>query len=251
MNSPRAESILGRLRRTYLPWPAPSHSTRRGWRRGPLVAPFTLCYLVASWALFLSNVERRSGKYWIDEERVDAFLFRIPDLSERPLHALAALATAPWLNHDSEQIVYVTVLLLLFGLAFEANEGTRTTILTFFGTTLSGALSAGVLLHLIYPEFVDSSFLAHAWTRTWSGASAGCFGLMGATAARARRPWPLLALFLTWEVYVAVWQLRQYTPAFHLTALATGFVALRYAVPWARRRGSRAAHRTLEFRGDQ
>jgi hypothetical protein len=94
---------------------------------------------------------------------------------------------------------------------------------------------AGVLLHLLYPEVLDNAFLAHAWERTWSGGSAGCFGLMGAIAARARRPWVLLGLFAAWEINVVVWYLRQYTPAFHLSALATGFVALRYAGPIADR----------------
>jgi hypothetical protein len=45
----------------------------------------------------------------------------------------------------------------------------------------------------------------------------------------------LLGLFAAWEINVVVWYLRQYTPAFHLSALATGFVALRYAGPIADR----------------
>jgi hypothetical protein len=228
--------MFSRLRRTYLPWAARAGRAERGRRRGPLAAPFVCVYLAVSWAIFLPNAARRNGKYWIDEERVEPYLYRIPDLSERPLHALGTLVTAPWLNHDSEQIVYVTVLLLLFGLVFEANEGTRTTLLVFFGTTFAGALGAGMLLHVIYPDLIDTAFFARAWARTWSGGSAGAFGLMGALAARTRRPWPLLALFLAWETYVAFWQLHQYTPAFHLTALLSGFVALRYAIPQARRR---------------
>jgi hypothetical protein len=109
-------------------------------------------------------------------------------------------------------------------------------------------LGAGALLHLVYPELLDNSFTAHAWERTWSGGSAGCFGLMGALAARARKPWPLLALFAAWETYVAIWQLHQYTPAFHITALVTGFVTLRYAAPLARRRWLAIVARAREHR---
>jgi hypothetical protein len=129
--------------------------------------------------------------------------------------------------------VYVTVLLLGFGAAFECHEGTRLTALVFLGTTLAGALFAGVLLHLLYPEVFSGPFFARAWNRTWSGGSAGAFGLMGAFAARARRPWPLLALFGLWELAVALLYLREYTSAFHIPALLIGFSALRW--PSARR----------------
>ena len=100
----------------------------------------------------------------------------------------------------------------------------------FFGTTLAGALVAGLLLHALYPEHWNTAFAEHAWNRTWSGGSAGTFGLLGALAARARRPLPLLALFVLWEANVVWWYLREYTPAFHLTALAVGFLVARYAV---------------------
>jgi len=50
---------------------------------------------------------------------------------------------------------------------------------------------------------------------------------MGALAARARRPVPLLALFAVWEINVVRWYLKEYTPAFHLTALTVGFLLAR------------------------
>ena len=54
---------------------------------------------------------------------------------------------------------------------------------------------------------------------------------MGALAARALRPWLLLGLFALWEINVAIWYLEEYTPAFHLTALLTGFLVTRRALP--------------------
>ena len=230
-----------------LHWSLSPAGSRGRWARGRRAAPFTLVYLAASWALFVPAAKRSEGHYSIDEDRVAAYIFRIPDLSENRPRAVRSLATAPWLNHDDVQLVYVTLLLLLFGLRFEAREGTRTTVLLFFGTTLAGAVGAGSLLHLLYPGTADSGFLAHAWGRTWSGGSAGSFGVMGAMAARARRPWLLLGLFATWEVTVVTWYLRQYTPAFHLSALTTGFVAMRYAEPFVRRCLSRLPGRGAQL----
>lgn len=220
-----------------VPWTDGTGRPWRGWRRLPRAAPFVLLYLAVSWMLFLPAAECVDGKYVINEGRVRAFLFFIPDLGRNLPGALHTLVTAPFLNHDSVQLVYVTVLLLLFGLAFEANEGTRTTLAVFFGTTIAGAIGAGILLHALYPEAVDHPLLARAWDRTWSGGSAGCFGVMGAFAARARSPWLLLGLVVLWELNVAWWYLRSYTPAFHLTALLTGFL-------WARvGRGARGVQR--------
>ena len=215
----------------YLPWTDGTGRPWRGWARLPLAAPFVLGYLVLSWVLFVPAASRTNGKYAIDQVRADAFLYHIPDLSRDPLRAARSLLTAPFLNHDSVQLVYVTILLLLFGVIFEAKEGTRATVLLFFGTTLAGAIAGGILLHALYPEVLDTPLLARAWERTWSGGSAGCFGLMGALAARARSPWPLLGLFLVWELNVGWWYLRGYTPALHLTALLAGFLVTRYAVP--------------------
>ena len=192
-------------------------------------------YLAVSWLLFLPAARPGSGNYVIDTERVRPLLYSIPDLSRDPLGAFAASVTAPWLNHNVVQLVYVTALLLVAGVLFEAHEGTARIAAIFFGTTAVGAVAAGILLHALYPELWATPFAERAWERTWSGGSAGTFGLLGALAARARRPWPLLALFVFWEANVVWRYLREYTPAFHLTALAAGFLVARYLVRPPRR----------------
>lgn len=232
---PLADRLRQHRLAACLPWTDGAGRPWRGWARLPLAAPFVLLYLAASWAFFLLAAERQeagayAGKYAIDEARFAPLLFRIPDLGRDPPGALLALVAAPFLNHDHVQIVYVTILLLLFGVPFEAREGPGRAAALFFGTTFAAAIVAGVLLHLIYPAPLDAPLLAVAWERTWSGGSAASFGLMGALAARARVPWPLLGLFALWEINVAVWYLRSYTPAFHLTALVVGFVAMRYLI---------------------
>ena len=224
----------GHRRRCFarcLPWAGEAGRSWPGWRVLPRAAPFVLGYLVASWLLFLPAAEPVPGNWVIDTDRVRPFLFAIPDLSRNFFRALPALATAPWLNHNLVQLVYVSALLLLVGLPFEAREGTARAAGLFFGTAFAGALVAGLLLHALYPEVWATPFAEKAWERTWSGGSAGAFGLMGATAARARVPWPMLGAFVLWEAAVVLLYLREYTPAFHLTALLAGFLVTRCALP--------------------
>lgn len=215
----------------YVPWADGTGARWRGWRRLPLMAPFSLGYLVLSWALFIPLTEPGPQGYWVDDQTLRRFAYHIGDLTEDPVRFFRSLLTAPFLNHDDVQLIYVTVLLLVFGVVFESREGARRTAAIFFGATLSGALAAGVLLHILYPEVLAGEFFDYAWNRTWSGGSAGAFGVMGALAGRARRPWPLLALFAAWEAGVALLYLKQYTSAFHITALLVGFVATRKWLP--------------------
>lgn len=195
------------------------------------MAPFVFAYIAVSWILFVPAAEPRNGKYWIDEDAVDHLLYHIPDLSRDFPIALRSLVTAPWFNHDSLQLVYVTALLLMFGVIFELREGTIRTVTIFFGTTFLSAVGGGAILHAIYPALWDTWILENAWHRSWSGGSVGCFGLMGALAGRARRPVPLLTVFVLWEAFIWWVNLRNYTSVFHLTALTAGFIATRWWLP--------------------
>lgn len=217
-----------------LPWSDGSGRPWPGWTRLARSAPFVPLYLLVSWALFLPAAQPVPGNYSIDQRRVWHLLYKIPDLSGDLPAVLVATVTGPWLNHNAVQLVYVTVLLLLFGIVFEIKEGTRRTMAIFFGTTIAGVIGAGLLLHALYPAVLDTPFLARAWRRSWGGGSAGAFGLMGAIAARARVPWPLLGLFVLWEINVVLWYLHEYTPAFHITALLAGFLVTRHLLAPAR-----------------
>lgn len=203
-------------------FPAPRQIYRR--------CPAVILYILVSVAFFLPTARRVPGNYVTDQDPVRHLFFAIPDLSEHFGLALRSLFTAPFFNHNAVQLVYVILLLLLFGISFEYREGWWRTILVFFVSSFAGAVSAGLLLHLVYPDLVDTPLLQQAWNRSWSGGSAGCFGIMGATAARAPVPWPMLILIVGWEATVVTVYLREYTPAFHLSALLAGFVLARYVI---------------------
>lgn len=231
---------------TYWPWTDGTGKRWRGWARLPLTAPASLCYVVVMWALFLPLAHADGGIFKIDLERVQPYVYSIPDLTANPLAAGRALLTAPFLNHDSVQLIYISILVVLFGIVFEVREGTRRTVLFFAGGLVTGAVGAGLLLHLLYPAVTDAPLYATAWARTWSGGSAGCFGVMGALAGRTRRPGALLAMLVLWDLNwpllraaltdkrepqfdLVWWHLpHSYTSAFHLIALTAGFLVARY-----------------------
>ncbi|MBA2468816.1 MAG: rhomboid family intramembrane serine protease [Chloroflexia bacterium] len=215
----------------FSPWTDGTGCPWRGWKRLPAMIPFVIGYILVAWIVFIPAAERRGRHYWIDDDAVGHLLFQVPDLTGDPPRAILSIVTGPWINHDSLQLMYVTALLLIFGAQFELREGTLRIVIVFFGTSFVAALFSGFLLHLIYPHVWDTRFFEIAWNRNWTGGSAGCFGLLGAFAARARKPGLLLALFVAWECFIWWVNLRNYTSVFHFSAMATGFLATRLFLP--------------------
>ncbi len=187
-------------------------------------APFVLLCVAVSWAFTFILAKPDYGY----ESRL---VFHVPDITSDAWNAISSLFTAPLLNRGPQQVLYVTILLLMFGVMVESREGSRRTLLIFFSSAGSGALFAALLLHILYPGLSTHPALAEAWTGAWSGGSAGAFGLAGAFAARQHRPWPWMLAIIIWEANVAVLHLRNYTPVFHLAALVAGFLVTRYLLP--------------------
>jgi hypothetical protein len=160
--------------------------------------------------------------------------FYIPDLSEAPARALVSLITGPWLNVGTVQLVYVTVLLVLFGGYMESRDGSVRTASVFFATTFVAAVGAGAALHVIYPALIDNDSIRFSWERAWGGGSAGCYGILGARAARSRWPGLMLGVFASWEAFVWAVNLRSYTVAFHIIAGGSGFGLVR-TIPYFKR----------------
>jgi MFS transporter, UMF1 family len=214
----------------FLPWrtreghalPLPR---RWGWR-----FPAHALYLASTTAVFVAFVRLYGGRAENAPPIFDTlFVYHIPQLFTNVPLTLLHFVTGVWVNWHIVQLVYVWVLLLLFGVWFEVREGTRRAVLVFYASSIAAGVLAGALLHVLR-QVGDAPWIDAAWTGGWTGGSAGAFGLMGAVAARARRPWLLLGLFAAWELNVAYWWLKSYTPAFHLIAMATGFVLARFVL---------------------
>lgn len=196
---------------------------------GPLSAPFVTVYIVASWLIFLPQAEPAgSWGYETPGDELATWLYAIPDLYEDTGAALLAMVTAPWVHRSTVQLVFVSMALLIFGTRLEHREGTARTAIIFFSATTIAAVTAAALLHLVYPDVIQTSALDTAWERTWGGGSAGTFGVIGALVGRAQRPWPLIGLVVLWEGSFALLVYQDYVPALHIPAFICGFVATRY-----------------------
>lgn len=208
--------------RELLPWRGiPSPLT--AWKR----APATLSYALGTSLLFLSYVVafgRDRGA--VPRALYRFFVFEVPALFTDPLRTAVNLLTSVWPTYHPIQLVYVLALLFLFVAPFEAREGSRRTVLVFYASSILGGIGASVILHGIR-AFGTAPWIEQAWDDAWVGGSSGCFGVLGAMAARAPRPWAAVLIVLLWEANVEWWHLRNYTPVFHLLAFAVGFGMMR------------------------
>lgn len=221
----------------YLPWRSNEGYAAPLPQRWALRFPATLTYLVVTTLLFFLALHwyRRGNDFVIDLDQVPdilewTFVYEIAQLFADPVRTFVNFAAGVWVNYHYIQLIYVWVLLLLFGVWFELREGPLRTAIVFYVTSIIAGLFAGILLHVLRAT-MDAAWIEDTWDRAWTGGSAGAFGLMGALAARARRPWLLLLIFAAWEINVGFWYLRSYTPAFHLSALAAGYAIARWKLP--------------------
>lgn len=228
----------------YLPWRdhlqrSPARET--WWTLIPAHLAY-LCVTLVLFAVWIAVFGRDRNN--VPSELTWIFVYEIPNLFSDVPRTLVNFATGIWFNHHPVQVVYVMVLLGLFGIWFEIHEGSRRAIAVFYGSSIFAGVAAGILLHVLRATF-DAGWIDEAWTHAWNGGSAGAFGLAGAYAARAKRPWLLLTVVLFWEINVELWHLRSYTVAFHVAALACGYSWVRYFMPprsrWTRPTATDAA----------
>jgi hypothetical protein len=212
----------------YFPWTTSAEPTHGGLRRWWV--PATLGYALGTSALFTIWVIRFERSLdSVPSEAVWAFVYKVPNLFLDPVRTLVNFATGVWFNHHPVQLGYVLALLVLFGAAFERKEGSRRAAGVFYGASIVAGIVAGLLLHVLRALF-DAAWIETAWSQPWTGGSAGAFGLVGAFAARAQKPGPLIAAVLFWELNVA----------FHLVAFLAAFLWVRYRMP-ERPAGGRSA----------
>ncbi|MBI2078889.1 MAG: hypothetical protein HYT80_11065 [Euryarchaeota archaeon] len=215
--------------RAYLPFSG-NPRTRpklRTWWEVAARAPFITMFLTGAWVIFLQLVR---GNGWIFESVRNHIGF-IPALwMSDPGRALFVANVGIIVQHSWGQIIYVSLLLLLVGVAHELRYGTVRTLAIFYGACLVGVmlLTAVVITTAINGPAHWSHRIA---TTSWSGASVGCFGLAGAVVATAKRPWGLLGLWLLFE-YVVEWGLVPgLAVSMHVAGFLFGFTASRVMMP--------------------
>jgi hypothetical protein len=169
--------------------------------------------------------------------------FYMPDLLERPLRLIPNLVITPLVNTETDQLMLVTALILVFGTLVERRLGLVVALAVFWGTSAVAAIGGAALFHLVEPLAPAFRPIASAGERVFNGASAGGYGLLAAFASTTARPWIWVGLFGAWES--AVWWLGgalEYTPVFHVLAIGTGMLMPRVCFP-ARLRAFRQSAR--------
>ncbi len=199
------------------------HGPVRSVRDAVLRARFVGGFLLFAWPIFLFLVR---GDGWIPQAVRDNIGFIVRLWESDAARAVVVSHVGIVVQHSWPQMVYVTVLLLVAGVAYEAREGTLRTFLVFYGASLAGVALLTVVVLLGQVPGV-SPLSQHAASVSWSGASVGCFGLLGALLATARNPAPWLAGFLLFELTVELAFVPLLAIAMHGAAFAFGFIVSR------------------------
>lgn len=202
------------------------HSAPRSWRDAVTRLRFVGGFLLIAWPTFLLLV-RSDG--WIPGDVQANVGFVVSMWESDAARAAVVSHIGIVVQHSWPQMIYVTILFLAAGVAYELREGSLRALLVFYGATLTGVaiLTTVVLLGPVVPGV--SPLSQHAAAVSWSGASVGCFGLLGALAATARNPWPLLLTILLFEVTVELALIPTLALVMHGAGFAFGFVVSRLA----------------------
>jgi membrane associated rhomboid family serine protease len=216
-----------RAPKDYLPFSVSlaARSVPASWSEALLRVPFILTFLLVAWSLFLPLV-RPDG--WIPSVLRPHIGFVATLWQQDPLRAFIQSHFGILIQHSWGQIIYVTIFVTLVGIPFEAREGTLRTFVIFYGSCLTG-VALLVLLILAAPLNGGASWSHHMAQISWSGASVGCFGLLGATLATARKPQYLVAAWLAYEYFVEWTMVPSVAVAMHLAGFTFGFVVSRIA----------------------
>lgn len=182
-------------------------------------------FLLLAWPVFLFLVR---GDGWIPAAVRHNIGFIVGLWESDAARAVVVSHVGILVQHSWPQMLYVTALLLVAGVAYEAREGTLRTFLVFYGSTLCGVALLTVVV-LLAPVPAVSPLSERAVSVSWSGASVGCFGLVGALVATARSPGPWLAALLLFELTVELNYVPVLALAMHGVAFAFGFVVSRLA----------------------
>jgi hypothetical protein len=216
-----------RVPRRFLPFSVsdtlrgPPGSVAAAFRRLKFVGVF----LLLAWPAFLVLVR---GDGWIPsavQHEIGFFLGRFETDAAR---AVVVSHIGIVVQHSWPQIIYVTTLLLTAGVAYESREGTLRTLLVFYGACLAG-VAALTLVVLLEPIHGQAALAEHVGRVSWSGASVGCFGILGALVATARNPWPILGVWLAVEFFIESQMLPELALIMHMVGFLFGYTASRLA----------------------
>ena len=211
------------------PWSHPTRSGYKGFLPWLNSRKFSVFYLVAIWVVLavLGFAARRNcdegpwqvvlqcdWSMWMAEFKTDFW------------HFMATSMTIPWIHNDFVHILFVTIFGFLFPVqSFEAQYGSKPTMLIYFSSYIFIALFNGSLFNTLVYYWPDIPLFSHAFSRAWMGGSVGIFALMGGLSYFSSKKWFLYGIVFVFELFnFFILGNNIYISFIHVTSSSYGWV---------------------------
>ena len=187
------------------PWSHPNGGKYGSFRDWFKSRKFSILYLVIAWLVlaFLGFAPKRNcdGVSWQAMFQCDWSMW-IGEYKTNFWHFAATSFTAPWFHNDFVHILFVTIFGFLFPVqSFEAQHGTKATVIIYFVSFIFIVLFNGWLFNTLVYYWPDEKLFSHAFTRGWMGGSVGIFALMGGLSYFSGKKWFIYSLIFGFELF--------------------------------------------------
>ncbi len=117
-------------------------------------------------------------------------------------HFMATSMTTIWFHNDFVHILFVILFGFLFPVqSFEAQHGTKKTLVVYFLSYVCIALFMGSLFTYLIETFPNNEVVLKGFSRAWMGGSVGVFALIAALGYYSTRKWFLFSMIFAFEVF--------------------------------------------------
>ena len=142
-------------------------------------------------------------------------------------HFLGTSFTAPWFHNDFVHILFVTLFGFFFPVqSFEAQHGTKATIVIYFMSYVFIVLFNGWLFNTLIAYWPNEKLFSHAFTRGWMGGSVGIFALIGGLSFFSSKRWFIYSLVFAFELFnYFIIGNNIYISFIHITSSTFGWIA--------------------------
>lgn len=187
------------------PWSHPTGASYNSFWEWLKSRKFSIFYLVAIWIVFavLGFAARRNcdtgpwqivlqcnWSMWMAEYKTNFW------------HFMATSLTAPWFHNDFVHILFVVLFGFLFPVqSFEAQHGTKATMIIYFLSYIFIAIFNGWLFNTLITYWPDVKLFSHGFTRAWMGGSVGIFALIGGLSYLSSKKWFIYCLVFAFELF--------------------------------------------------
>ena len=146
-------------------------------------------------------------------------------LVDAPFEFLLSFFASPWFHNDYPHIKFVIISFIIFTQSFEAEAGSKSTAILFFGTIAFSSIIAGIIFNTGAYFWPGDETFTDPMSRSWMGGSIGLMGILGALSHHARWKWLIPTILLSFEYWNREYNgISEYITWGHLSSALFGFV---------------------------